>query len=619
INPWTRHVRTSLDLLRSALNAAHESGHLTFAAYSYTNLISAHLAAGAPLPEVQHFAEAGLAFVQQTGFGTGVDLILVHLGLVRALRGLTPNLSSFNYAAFDETRFEQHLAANPGLAMSTCWYWIRKLQAYVLADDRVAALSAASEAERLLWTSPGFLVVADYHFYAALARAAYYGTSSGDERGELLTNLKAHQKQIAAWAGTCAENFQNRYFLVSAEIARLEDRELDAMQLYERAIRLAREHGFVQNEGLANELAARFYAARGFEKIAPVYLWDARYCYLRWGAAGKVRSLDDLYPHLRQEASVPAPTSTIEAPVEHLDLATVIKVSQAVSGEVVLEKLLDTLMRTAIEHAGATRGLLLLPCEAEQRIEAEATTSGDTVIVRLQGADVTATALPESIVHYVVRTHESVMLGDAAGQHSFAEDPYLCQQHARSLLCVPLINQAKLIGVLYLENHLTPYVFTPTRIAVLQLLAFQAAVSLENTRLYGALEEREARIRRLVDANIIGICLWHLDGRILEANDAFLRMVGYGREDRVSGSVTWRAVTADEWHGADEKASVELAATGSYAPREKEYVRKDGRRVPVLVGAAVFEGRQDEGVAFVLDLTERKRAEEALRQVQAEL
>ena len=213
INPWTRHVRTSLDLLRSALNAAHESGHLTFAAYSYTNLISAHLAAGAPLPEVQHFAEAGLAFVQQTGFGTGVDLILGHLGLVRALRGLTPNLSSFNYAAFDETRFEQHLAANPGLAMSTCWYWIRKLQAYVLADDRVAALSAASEAERLLWTSPGFLVVADYHFYAALACAAYYGTSSGDERGELLTKLKAHQKQIAAWAGTCAENFQNRYFL----------------------------------------------------------------------------------------------------------------------------------------------------------------------------------------------------------------------------------------------------------------------------------------------------------------------------------------------------------------------------------------------------------------------
>ena len=332
-----------------------------------------------------------------------------------------------------------------------------------------------------------------------------------------------------------------------------------------------------------------------------------------------MRQLDNLYPHLRDDEPFPGPTSTIEAPVEHLDLATVIKVSQAVSGEIVLEKLLDTLMRTAIEHAGAARGLLLLPHGAEQRIEAEATTSGDTVIVRLRGASVAAATLPESIVHYVVRTHESVMLGDAAVPNPFSADPYLRQHHARSLLCVPLINQAKLIGVLYLENHLTPHVFTPTRIAVLTLLASQAAISLENTRLYGALEEREARIRRLVDANIIGICLWHLDGQILEANDAFLRLVGYGRKELVAGRMSWREVTPDTWRAADEQALAELAATGSCAPFEKEYVRKDGSRVPVLVGAAVFEGRQDEGVAFVLDLTERKRAEAALHQAQMEL
>src|SRR5262249_23606524 len=155
----------------------------------------------------------------------------------------------------------------------------------------------------------------------------------------------------------------------------------------------------------------------------------------------------------------PSPTSTIEAPVDSLDLATVLKVSQAVSGEIVLEKLLDTLMRTAIEHAGAERGLLLLPHGTEQHIEAEATTSGDTVIVHLRGASVAVAALPESIVHYVVRTHESVILGDASGPNPFAADPYLRQQHARSLLCVPLLNQTKLIGVLYLENHLTPHVF----------------------------------------------------------------------------------------------------------------------------------------------------------------
>ena len=183
-----------------------------------------------------------------------------------------------------------------------------------------------------------------------------------------------------------------------------EGRELDAERLYEQAIRSARANGFVHNEALANELAARFYAARGFEKIAHAYLRDARYCYLRWGADGKVRQLDELYPHLREEEPVPGPTSTIGAPVEHLDLATVIKVSQAVSGEIVLEKLIDTLMRTAIEHAGAERGLLILPRGVEQRIEAEATTSGDTIIVRLREASV-AEAVAARVDRPLCRAH----------------------------------------------------------------------------------------------------------------------------------------------------------------------------------------------------------------------
>jgi GAF domain-containing protein len=172
-------------------------------------------------------------------------------------------------------------------------------------------------------------------------------------------------------------------------------------------------------------------------------LREARYCYLRWEAAGKVRQLEQLYPHLREEDPVPGPTSTIGASVEHLDLATVIKVSQAVSGEIVLEKLIDTLMRTAIEHAGAERGLLILPRGVEQRIEAEATTSGDTIIVRLREASIAEAAVPESIIHYVVRTRKSVILDDASAQHPFSADTYIRQQHARSILCLPLINQAK--------------------------------------------------------------------------------------------------------------------------------------------------------------------------------
>src|SRR5262249_10708647 len=277
---------------------------------------------------------------------------------------------------------------------------------------------------------------------------------------------------------------------------RIEGRDLDAMRLYEQAIRSAQANGFVHNEAVAWEVTARFYAARGIHKIADTYLRDARYCYLRWGADGKVRQLDQLYPQLREEEPLPGPTSTIGAPVAQLDLATVIKVSHAVSGEILLEKLIDTLMRTAIEYAGAERGLLMLPRGAEPRIEAEATTSGDTVTVRLREASVAATALPESVLHYVVRTQESVILDDASAPNQFSTDEYIFQKHARSVLCLPLVKQARLIGVLYLENHLTSHVFTPARIAVLQLLASQAAISLENALLYTEVREAEEKVRR---------------------------------------------------------------------------------------------------------------------------
>jgi len=182
--------------------------------------------------------------------------------------------------------------------------------------------------------------------------------------------------------------------------------------------------------------------------------------------------------------------------------------------------------------------------------------------------------VPESIIHYVVRTRESVILDDASVQNPFSADTYVRQHRARSILCLPLINQGKLTGVLYLENNLTPNVFTPTRIAVLKLLASQAAISLENTRLYHELEEREAKIRRLVDANIVGIFIWNLEGQIIEANEAFLRMVGFSREDLGSGRLRWTDLTPADWHDRDEQAIAELEATGVLQPFEKEYFRR---------------------------------------------
>src|SRR5262249_45904995 len=206
----------------------------------------------------------------------------------------------------------------------------------------------------------------------------------------------------------------------------------------------------------------------------------------------KVRQLDELYPDLRAEEPVPRPTSTIETPVEHLDLATVVKVSQAVSSEIVLEKLIETLMRTAIEHAGAERCLLSLRAGHELQVEAEGVTGRDRVEVHLRQTSVILPELPESIVQYAVRTRESVILDDALTPNEFSADEYIREKSCRSVLCLPLVKQSKLIGVLYLENNLTPHVFTPARIAVLKLLASQAAISLENARLYTDVQQTEA-------------------------------------------------------------------------------------------------------------------------------
>ena len=617
--PWTKHVRAGRDLVRRAFEVANKIGDLTYAAYCGNELNTNLLAAGDPLAEVEREAEHGLAFAQKARFGFVIDCIATQLGLIRTLRGLTPTFGCFDDEQFDELRIERRFSENPDLMFVECWYWVRKLQARFFASDYASALEASSRAQRLLWTSPSYFEKAEYVFYSALSRAASCDAAPADQQRQHVDALAAHHRQLQLWAANCPDNFENRAALVGAEIARIDGRDVDAMRLYEQAIRSARANGFIHNEALANELASRFYAARGFETIAHAYLRNARHCYLRWGADGKVRQLEQLHPHLR-DASVPASsTATIGAPAEGLDVGTVLKAAQAVSGEIVLGELIKTLLRIAVEHAGAERGLLILFPGDEPRIAAEATTGRGQVEVTLRQTAVSPAELPESVLHTVIRTRESVILDDALAQNPFSADEYICQKHARSVLCLPLVKQAKLIGVLYLENNLASHVFTPARISVLELLASQAAISLENARLYNDLQEREARIRRLVDSNIIGVMIWDFQGRIIEANKAFLDMVGYAREDLVSGRLRWTELTPAEWRDADDRAIAELKATGTVQPREKEYFRKDGSRVPVLLGATTFGDRQDEGVAFVLDLTERKQVEGALRDMQTNL
>ncbi|MBV8473430.1 MAG: PAS domain S-box protein, partial [Hyphomicrobiales bacterium] len=613
VNPWLSHAREGPPLVRRAFEAANEIGDLTFAAYSACNLISAMLAAGDPLQDVQREAEQSLEFANSARYALIADIIMGQLALILALRGVKPS--------FDEKRFEKRLDEHPGGAVALAWYFVRKLQRLFFAGDFPSAVVAAERVEPLLWTIPSHLEIAEYHFFSALARAAAAGAASGEERDALVATLNLHHRRLQFWAANCPQNFEGRAALVGAEIARIEQDSSEAMRLYELAIRSARASGFANDEALANELAGKFYAQGGFEKIARAYLEDARDGYLRWGAEGKAKQLQRLYPQLRQSEHPPAAPSAIEAPVEQLDLGTVIKVSQAIASEIVFDRLIDTLMRTAIEQAGAERGLLILAGAGDPTVAAQAVTEGETVAVSLRDDPVSESTLPESMLHTVQRTVETVILDDAAAAGSaFAADPYVRARRARSVLCLPLTKQGKLVGVLYLENNLASGVFAPARIAILKLLASQAAIALENTQLYRELAERETRIRRLVDSNIVGIFTWRLDGRILEANDAFLAIVGHDRADVASGRLSWRAMSPADWLDRDERERIpELKATTNVQPYEKEFLRKDGSRVPVLIGGALIDETSEEGVAFVLDLSERKRAEEKLSRSEAYL
>ncbi len=619
---WAQPVHTCADQLREAFDAANRNGDFAYGAFACNSLISNMLFSGDPLAETLHAAEHGLAYAQKMRFGLVIGFLESQIALIRMLRGLTPVFGCLDGGQFAEDQTERGLADNSNLLV--CWYWIRKLQARYLAGDHVAALDAALKARPFLWASHSFLEEAEYHLYAALTIAALYDAACSIEKRRYLDSLGGHYRELQIWADLCARNFASHTALVAAEIARVEGRTADAEQFYEQAIEAAQDCGLINLEALSNELASRFYADRGLQKISRLLLIEAHHRYQAWGAEGKVRQLEDCFPLLRAEAAAFMPTVTVTTQVEHLDLATVLKVSQAASGDLVLEKLIDTVMRTALEQAGAERGLLILSRGGEHRVVAQTTVEDD--VTQLGDAPASADLLPESVLNQVLRTRETVSIPDAEADPSFAGDPYIRTAGARSILCLPLMVQTHFTGVLYLENNLAARVFDSTRIAVLKLVASQAAVSLENARLYRDVAEREAKIRRLVDANIIGIVFWNINGTIIEANEAFLRMVGYEREELSLGQVRWRDLTAPDFREAAEQALLEALAHGYAPPYEKEYVRKNGSRVPVIVGLAMFDAKSEEGVAFVLDLTERRRAESRIqeserryREVQTEL
>ena len=620
VMPWAKHAASGRDILRRAFDLAYQAGDLTFAAYWGEQLVANCLIAGDALAEVQTAAENGLDFAKSARFGLVVDICGAQLGLVRTLRGLTPEFGCFDDGEFDEFQAEQRLASNPVLSCAEFFYWTRKLQGRFFAGDLVSAVNASLKAHQLLWTATGQLETADFRFHAALARAVSWDSASPDQKKSHFDALNDHSRQLDVWAEHCPANFESRAALARAEIARIEARTLEAEQLYEEAIRSGHTNGFAHIEAISCELAANFYKARGFATIADAYLRNARACYAQWGAQGKVNQLDARYPHLQTPLTLSTRGTSIVTPVSQLDADTVIKASQSLSSEMDLRRLIEKLMRLVLENAGADRGLLILVHNDGPRIEAEATTARGTVDVVVQQVRAKPSEVPLSILQYVLRTRERLVFDDVSAGTSHSDDPYVREKRSRSVLCMPILTNTRVIGALYLENNLAAHSFTSGRVAVLEILATQAAISMENARLYSEQRWSEALLSEAQRLSSTGSFLWRVATNEITWSTETYRIF----EVDPATSVTLELV-GSRFHPEDLPVLNEMVdlgrGPGSDLDHEFRLQMRDGsiRHLHLVAHASRADGAQLEYVGAIQDITARRLSAEALAKTRSEL
>jgi predicted ATPase/signal transduction histidine kinase/tRNA A-37 threonylcarbamoyl transferase component Bud32 len=392
------------------------------------------------------------------------------------------------------------------------YFYVHKLFICYLFHDYKQALEMATKMRDYMGVALGFYSTAISNLYESLTQLAIFHDVKNAEQKYILEQVDTNQKRMKNWAHHAPMNFLHKFYLVEAERARVLGNDSDAREYYDRAITLAQENEYLNEEALAYELAGRFYLARNQKHVARHYLQDAHYAYQRWGAVAKVKDLEARYPQFLAQASTETRPTRINLSTtnsgtttsEVLDLKSVLQASQTISGEIILDKLLEKLMKNVIENAGAQKGFLILDKQGHWVIEAEGAVDFDhittlqSVPVDYINPDSKIPLLSPAIINYVARTQENVVLDNAAHEGQFTRDTYIVATQPKSILCTPLLHQGKLSGILYLENNLTTSAFTPERVEILRILSAQAAISIENSRLYEQLEEYSKTLEQKV-------------------------------------------------------------------------------------------------------------------------
>ncbi|MBW4567237.1 MAG: AAA family ATPase [Tolypothrix carrinoi HA7290-LM1] len=633
---WKEHIRNTTQPLLEAYQRGLEVGDLEFAAYCAHCYCFQFYAVGKELVEVEREMTKYNEAIRQIKQKTALTWNQIYQQAIANLMGFSVNPTRLVGEFYNEENgLPQHEVTNDGTATFDVYF--HKLFLCYLFSEYAQAVKNSTIAERYLIRITGTPVGPFYYLYDALARLAIYSESGTQVQEELLKKVTVSQEKMKQWAQYAPMNCLHKYHLVQAETARVLSQWFEAEEFYEQAIQGARENEYIQEEALAYELAAKHYLVRGRQKIAQTYMKEAHYCYERWGAMAKVKDLETRYPQLFPQSSnvVSTPVRTITGETisntlhTALDLATVMKAAQAISSEIELERLLSSLMQILIENAGAQTGCLLLENAGEWMIEAtcELIEGAQVCATQVLQSTPIANRLPESIIHYVIRTHKSVILNDATHEGNFINDPYIQHHQTQSVFCLPLLNQSKLIGVLYLENQLATGAFTPerfsegdaTRTQLLNLLSTQAAIAIENAKLYSKLRASESQINQFLEAVPVGVGVLDATGRPYYVNQRGIQLLGKGVDPSATpehlAEVYQVYLAGTDQNCSSEKMPIVRALKGERTRTDDLEIHQGETIIPIEAwGTPVFDEQGKVAYAIVAfqDITERKQAEKLL-------
>ncbi len=614
------HIKKTLPLLQEGYQAALEVGNILFVGLNANTYCLNAFWCGQPLVTLEQEIRAYCYTLGQLNQLAPANWCRIYWQSILNLLGERENPIVLSGSALEEAKFLPLLQEAHDLLGLYLFALYQLILCYLFGEIELAKNHAAETRKYLMFCNGN---VAEPGFYLYDSLTALSGlSSSSEERVEELARVEENQKQLQQlWAKYAPMNHQHKVDLVAAEKCRVLGERLAAIDLYDQAIKGAKENEYIQEVALACELAAQFYLAQSKDIIAKAYIQEACYYYQLWGARAKVKDLENKYAQMlitnqpknyhNQHNIV-----TISDSQFNLDIATVVKASLAISREIMLDKLLSSLMTIVIQNAGAQRGYLISLTPGKLLIEAAGNIENGEIIILSSIASENSDLFAEAIVNYVARTKEIIVLNDATKPSKFSQDIYIKKYRPKSILCLPLINQNKIISILYLENNLTTGVFTPHRLEVLKLLSGQAAISLENAKLYTEVRENENRLNQFLEGIPVGIFIHDHKGKPLYTNSVAQQLLGQGittdlTKDNLSLTYQVYRADTDQLYPHDQLPGISALKGESIRVDDIEF-RHGDRVIPIEAwGKPIYDekGNIIYGMGAFQDITERKKAE----------